>query len=199
MYQEGEYDLAGFCTGIVDKKDIIDGSKVTIGDSIIGIASSGVHSNGFSLVRKIFGIENDVAVLDQYYDELGATLGEALITPTKIYVKAIQAATATGHIKSVANITGGGFYENIPRAYKNLCAKIKDGTWSVPPIFELMMKKASIPRDEMFGIFNFGIGMILIVEKGQEKEVIDAVRSSGEQAYIIGEMVKYDGKEIEIC
>jgi len=199
IYKIGEYDIAGFCTGIVDRKNIIDGRDVSVGDTIIGIASSGVHSNGFSLIRKIFDIDSGVAVLNEHYDELGTTLGETLITPTKIYVKAIQAAIATGHTKSIANITGGGFYENIPRAYKNICAKVKDGTWTVPPIFELMMNKANIPRDEMFGIFNMGIGMVVIVQKGHEKEVVEAINASGEQAYVIGEMVKYDGKEIEIC
>lgn len=198
MYQLGEYDIAGFCTGIVDRINIIDGKDVEAGDSIIGIASSGVHSNGFSLVRKVFGIDEGRAVLDEYHEELGQTLGETLLTPTKIYVKATQAAIATGHIKAIANITGGGFYENIPRAYKNMCACIKDGSWPVLPIFELMMKKASIPRDEMFGIFNMGIGMIMIVPKGHEKEIISAIETTGERAYIIGEMAEFGGKAIEI-
>ena len=199
LYAIGEYDIAGFCAGIVDRKNIIDGSKVKVGDTVIGLASSGVHSNGFSLVRKVFGIEKDRAVLDEYYDELGAVLGETLLTPTKIYVKAVREAISTGHVKALANITGGGFYENIPRAYRNMCAVIKDGSWPVPPIFELMMRKGSIPRDEMFGVFNMGIGMIAIAAKGHEKEVIDAIESVGERAYVIGEMKAYDGKEIEIC
>jgi len=199
IYKVGEYDIAGFCTGVVDKKEIIDGKNVADGDVIIGIASSGVHSNGFSLVRKVFDIDSGVEVLNEYYDELNATLGETLLTPTKIYVKAVQAAIATGHIKAIANITGGGFYENIPRAYGNVCAIIKDGSWPVLPIFELMMKKAEIPRDEMFGIFNMGIGMIVIASKGHEKEVVEAIEASGEKAYIIGEMKHSDGEEIRIC
>lgn len=199
FYASGEYDLAGFCVGVADKKDIIDGSKAAAGDVIIGIASSGVHSNGFSLIRKVFKIEDDRAVLDEYYNELSATLGEVLLTPTKIYVNAVQAAVLTGRVKAIANITGGGFYENIPRAYVNLCAKIRDGSWPVPPVFDLMMKKASIPRNEMFGIYNMGIGMIIITAKEHENEVLKALEAAGEKAYIIGEMALYEGKEIEIC
>jgi len=199
IYKVGEYDIAGFCAGIVDRKNIIDGKSVSIGDSIIGIASSGVHSNGFSLVRKVFGIDESRAVLDEYHEELGQTLGEALLTPTKVYVKAAQAAIATGHVKALANITGGGFYENIPRAYENLCANIKDGSWPVLPIFELMMKKADIPKDEMFGVFNMGIGMVAIVAKEHEAAVMAALKGAGEQAYVIGEMAAHNGKDIEIC
>jgi len=199
FYPDGEYDLAGFAAGVVDKKDIIDGSRVAAGDVIIGIASSGVHSNGFSLVRKAFGIENERAVLDEYYEELSATLGETLLTPTKIYVKAVKAAVATGNVKAIANITGGGFYENIPRAYENLCAKINDGSWPVPPIFELMMKKGDIPRVEMFAVFNMGIGMVIMAAKENSDEIIKALESAGEKAYIIGEMAAKNEKEIEIC
>ena len=199
FYPIGEYDLAGFGVGVVDKKDIIDGSKAKAGDVVIGIASSGLHSNGLSLARKVFGIEDDRAPLDEHYEILGKTLGEALIEPTKIYVKTVQAAMAAGGVNSIANITGGGFYENIPRAYKNLRAVIKEGSWPVPPVFELIAEKGNIPKDDMFGTFNMGIGMVMIVNKGCEDAVIKAIEAIDEKAYVIGEMVAHDGSDVVIC
>ena len=199
FYPVGEYDLAGFGVGVLDKKNMIDGSKTKAGDVVIGIASSGLHSNGYSLARKVFDIEDDRAPLDEYYDALGKTLGEALIEPTKIYVKAVRAAASTGMVNAIANITGGGFYENIPRAYKSLRAVIKDGSWPVPSIFGLMMEKGNIPKEDMFGTFNMGIGMVMIVDRANENTVVKAIEDAGEKAYVIGEMVAHEGNDVIIC
>jgi len=199
FYPVGEYDLAGFGVGVVDKKNIIDGSRAKAGDTVIGIASSGLHSNGISLARKVFSIENDRAPLDEYYEILGKTVGEALIEPTKIYVKAVQAAVETGALNAIANITGGGFYENIPRAYENLRAVIREGSWPVLPIFDLIAEKGGIPKEDMFGTFNMGIGMVMIVDKGSENIVIKAIEEAGEKAYVIGEMTAHDGNDVVIC
>ena len=199
FYPVGEYDLAGFGVGVVDKKNIVDGSMAEAGNVVIGVASSGLHSNGFSLARKVFGVEDDRTPLDEYYDTLGKTVGEALIEPTKIYVKTVQAAVETGAVRSIANITGGGFYENIPRAYKNLRAVIKEGSWPVPPIFELIAEKGNIPKEDMFGTFNMGIGMVMLVDKGTENAVVKAIEDAGEKAYVIGEMVAHDGNDVVIC
>ncbi|MDR2899441.1 MAG: phosphoribosylformylglycinamidine cyclo-ligase [Clostridiales bacterium] len=198
MYPDGEYDMAGFCVGLVDRPDVIDGSKVNVGDVIIGIASSGIHSNGYSLVRKVFDADNKEN-LEKYYDCLSQTLGECLLTPTKIYVNAIKKATEVGGIKAIANITGGGFYENIPRAYKGFCAEIKKGSWPVLPIFDLIMEKGQIPLDEMFGVLNMGIGMVIIADKNKADGIIEALETAGEKAYVIGEMKPFCGKDIVIC
>ncbi|NLM50704.1 MAG: phosphoribosylformylglycinamidine cyclo-ligase, partial [Clostridiaceae bacterium] len=164
FYNEGEYDIACFAVGVVDRKNIIDGSNLKIGDTLIGLASSGVHSNGFSLVRKVFDINTER--LNTYFDSLGKTLGEALIEPTKIYVKPILALINKFEIKAISHITGGGFYENIPRMLpKNLKAIIDKESFPIPPIFKLIQKVGDIPEKDMYNTFNMGIGMVIAVNR----------------------------------
>lgn len=193
FYPVDEYDIAGFSVGIVDRKDVIDGSKVREGDVIIGIASSGVHSNGFSLVRKIFELDSEKAKenLQKDYGMLEKPLGEVLLTPTKIYVKAIEALKEKVEIKAISHITGGGFYENIPRMLpKYTNAKIEKGSWKIPPIFTLMQKEGNVEEKGMFNTFNMGIGMMLAVNPEQAALAIEVLKENGEQAYQIGQIVK---------
>ncbi len=200
FYSADEYDMAGFAVGIVDKKDIINGEDIVEGDTIIGLASSGIHSNGYSLVRKVF--EPIEKYCDEYVEELGMTIGESLITPTKIYVKEILNIMKKAKIKGISNITGGGFIENIPRCIpkqKGLCATIQEGTWSVLPIFELMQKRGDIEREHMYNTFNMGIGMVLVADSENTEKIMEAVKEMGEKAYIIGKITKNDKKEVEIC
>ena len=189
FYPADEYDLAGFAVGAVDKKDIIDGSSVSEGDILIGLASSGVHSNGFSLVRKIFGL-NDKGALDAlsvYSDELSSTVGEALITPTKIYVKAISEIKKDVKIKAISHITGGGFYENLPRMLPDgISLKISKTAFPQLPIFRIMQKKADIPERDMFNTYNMGIGMAMLVSEKDADAAVKAAERAGEKAYIIG-------------
>ena len=196
FYPIDEYDLAGFAVGILDKANVIDGSKTNDGDLLVGIASSGVHSNGYSLVRKIFDIsENNVR---QDIDELGMTLGEALLTPTKIYVKPILELIKKVNVKGISHITGGGFIENIPRMLpKGFKAVIKEGTWPVLPVFELMERKGRVERMSMYNTFNMGIGMVLAVSEDDAKETIRILEECGEKAYVIGKVTK--GAGIDIC
>lgn len=201
LMPEDEYDVAGFAVGIVDKKDVIDGKKIKEGDALIGIASSGVHSNGFSLVRKVFGLNEDDAreKVNQYYDELGKSLGEALLEPTRIYVNAVEALKKTVNPKAICHITGGGFYENIPRmlpAYFD--AGIALGSWEIPPIFRLMQEKGKISEHGMFNTFNMGIGMIAAVPASKADEAVEAVEAAGEKAYIIGEVIKSEHETPEV-
>lgn len=189
MMPEDEYDLAGFSVGIVDKKKIIDGSGLKAGDVLIGIASSGVHSNGFSLIRKVFGI--DEKTVRQTFCELDRPLGETLLTPTKIYVKSLLALIESVDVKAVSHITGGGFYENIPRMLKDgLTAKIEK--WSVPvlPIFDVIQKTGNIPERDMFNTFNMGVGMIAAVAKEDADKAIETLHAQGEKACVIGEVVE---------
>ncbi|MDR1687914.1 MAG: phosphoribosylformylglycinamidine cyclo-ligase [Clostridiales bacterium] len=196
FYDENEYDIAGFAVGIVDKAKIIDGSKIKEGDSIIGIASSGIHSNGFSLVRKI--LRPAKGSIGEVLDSLGITLGEALLTPTKIYVKSVLDLIGKVQVNGIANITGGGFYENIPRMFpKGKTAKIKRGTWDELPIFDLIRKNGNVSPEDMFGTFNMGIGMAIAVPKENENEALSILSENGEKAYVIGQAVK--GDELEIC
>jgi phosphoribosylformylglycinamidine cyclo-ligase len=189
FYPEDEYDLAGFSVGVVDKDKIIDQSSQKADDVVIAIASSGVHSNGFSLVRKVFDIEK--ADLNKHYDELGTTLGKTLLTPTKIYVKSILKLLETIKVKSISHITGGGFYENIPRSLpENLTAKIDRKAVKVLPIFELIAKQGNIPERDMFNTFNMGVGMTVVVDKNDAQNAVDILKSCGEDAYIIGELVQ---------
>ena len=190
LMPEDEYDLAGFAVGVVDRKDLITGEHIKNGDMLIGIGSSGVHSNGFSLVRKVFEMTKES--LDTYYDELGTTLGEALIAPTKIYVKTLQAIKKAGvTVKGCSHITGGGFYENIPRALpEGLCAKIEKQAVEVLPIFRLIQKVGGIPERDMFNTFNMGVGMLMTVAKEKADGVLYALRESGEHAYVIGELAQ---------
>lgn len=197
FYPENEYDLAGFCVGIVNKDDIIDGSSIKSGDKLIGIASSGVHSNGFSLVRKLFS--EDKQALDKYYEELNAPIGEVLLTPTKIYVKTILKLIEKYNIKGIAHITGGGFIENIPRMIPDgLKAVIYRGTWPVLPIFKLISEKGNVSEMDMYNTFNMGIGMVLAVDAYVSEEIISFINEVGEKAYLIGEIDEGEGR-IEIC
>ena len=186
FYPEDEYDLAGFAVGIVDEKDIISGKDLAEGDVLIGIASSGVHSNGFSLVRKVFPMTRES--LDTYYEELGKTLGEALIEPTRIYVKALASVKKAGvRIKACSHITGGGFYENIPRMLREgTRAVVEKNSYEVPASFRLLMKTGNIDEHMMYNTYNMGIGMVLAVDPEKAEDAIAAVREAGDQAYVIG-------------
>ena len=192
FYGIDEYDLAGFSVGVVDKSKVFDNSSVTEGDVIIGLPSSGVHSNGFSLVRKVFDIEN--SDITKPVEELGSkSLGEALLTPTKIYVKPVLALSSEVVIKAVSHITGGGFYENIPRSIpKGYGAKITKSAVKVLPIFDLIAKAGNIPERDMFNTFNMGVGMSIIVGKEEAGKALEILKANGEEAYIIGEVVKSD-------
>lgn len=192
LMPEEEYDLAGFCVGVADRKDIIDGSTIKSGDVLLGIASSGVHSNGFSLVRKIFQMNEKS--LSRYYTELGCSLGEALLTPTKIYVKALLEVKKAGiRIKGCSHITGGGFYENIPRMLPDgMSAKIKKGSYPVLPIFSLMQGEGKIEEQMMYNTYNMGLGMVLAVSPEDAEGVISAVKKAGEEAYAVGEVISGD-------
>lgn len=190
FYPEDEYDLAGFAVGIVDKKKVIDIEKVSEGDAIIGIASSGIHSNGYSLVRKVFDVEN--TDLNKTYEELdGKTLGEVLLTPTKIYVKPMLALFKEMTPHAVMHITGGGFYENIPRALpEGMSAKIYKEELEIPGIFKLLMKEGNIPERDMFNTYNMGTGMTVVVPKEDAARAVEIIEAAGEHAKVIGEIVK---------
>lgn len=188
FYPEDEYDLAGFSVGIVDQARILTPDLCRKGDVLIALASSGVHSNGFSLVRKVFDIEK--ADLNAYESELGRGLGETLLTPTKLYVKAALAAIAAGGVRSIAHITGGGFYENIPRSLPDgISAKIEKAAVQVLPIFDLIAKTGNIPERDMFNTFNMGVGMSVVVDKNDADKALQILRAAGETPYIIGETV----------
>ena len=191
FYPENEYDMAGFSVGMVDKEKMIDGTGIKAGDALIGVASSGVHSNGYSLVRKTLGI-NEKSVR-RYIDEFGKTLGEELLTPTKIYVKAIQSLMGKVEVKGISHITGGGFYENIPRSLpKGMTAKIKESDVPVLPIFDLIQEKGNVPRREMFNTFNMGIGMTVVVSQDEADKALEALKAAGEQPVRLGEIVAGD-------
>jgi phosphoribosylformylglycinamidine cyclo-ligase len=198
LMPEDEYDLAGFAVGIVDKKDMITGENIKPGDALVAIASSGVHSNGFSLVRKIFPMEKDA--LNTYYDELGKTLGEALLEPTRIYVKALKSVKAAGvTIKGCSHITGGGFYENIPRMLpEGIHANVKKDSYPIPPIFKLMAKEGNVEEHMMYNTYNMGIGMLLAVDPADADKTIAALEAAGEKAYLVGETVAGE-KGVTVC
>lgn len=187
---EDDYDLAGFCVGIVDKPALIDNGRMKEGDVIIALPSSGVHSNGYSLVRKVFDVEH--CDLNRTFEELGGkTLGEALLTPTKIYVKPVLRLLEHADVKGISHITGGGFYENIPRAIPDgLCAKVDRGAIRVPAIFELIAKKGNIPERDMFNTFNMGVGMSIVVAAGDADKALNCLKEAGEDAYLIGDIVR---------
>lgn len=186
LMPEDEYDLAGFAVGVVDKKEIIDGSTIKPGDVLIGMASTGVHSNGFSLVRKVFDMTKES--LDTYYEELGKTLGEALIAPTRIYVKALKNVKEAGvKVKGCSHITGGGFYENIPRMLpEGIRAVVKKDSYEVPAIFGLMAKKAEIAEEMMYNTFNMGLGMVVAVDEKDVDKTMEAMRAAGDTPYVVG-------------
>ena len=202
FYSEDEYDLAGFSVGAVDKSKVLDKTKVASGEVIIGLASSGVHSNGFSLVRKVFDVEN--ADLKAPMKELGgASLGETLLTPTKIYVKPMLELFKAVEVKAVSHITGGGFYENIPRSIPDgYCARIDKASLKILPIFKLIAEKGGIPEHDMFNTFNMGVGMSVVVSAEEAEKALETLKTAGEDAYVIGELVKSgenSDEKVEIC
>lgn len=200
FYPEDEYDLAGFAVGVADKKDLIDGTDLKAGDILIGMASSGVHSNGFSLVRKVFEGELTKEGLNTYYDELGKTLGEALIAPTRIYVKAMKSIKNAGvKVKACSHITGGGFYENIPRMLKDdTHAVIKKDSYEVPALFQLLAKKGDIAEEMMYNTYNMGLGMILAVDPADVDKTMEAMRVAGETPYVVGS-IESGEKGVTVC
>ncbi|MFO1441869.1 phosphoribosylformylglycinamidine cyclo-ligase [Bacillus sp. Bva_UNVM-123] len=197
MYKEEEYDLAGFSVGAVEKANIINGANIVPGDALIGLASSGIHSNGYSLVRKIFFEKANMALTD-HVEELGCTLGEELLRPTKIYVKSILSALEKFKIKGIAHITGGGFIENIPRMLPaGLGAELIESNWEIPAVFSLMESIGQLERKEMYNIFNMGTGMVLAVDKDIKDDVIAYFNAVGEKAYPLGVVVENIGVEIK--
>ena len=190
-----DYDLAGFAVGIVDKEKVINQNDMKAGDVVLALPSSGCHSNGYSLVRKVFDVEN--ADLNEYYEELGTTLGEALLTPTIIYVKPVLAAIEAAEVHGVSHITGGGFYENIPRCIPDgLCAKIDKSAIKVTPIFNLLQRVGDIPERDMYNTYNMGVGMALIVSKETADKAVEALKAEGVEAYVIGEIIENEEKII---
>jgi len=198
LMPEDEYDLAGFAVGVVDEKDIITGKDLADGDVLIGMASSGVHSNGFSLVRKVFEMTKES--LDTYYDELGTTLGEALIAPTRIYVKALKAIKDAGvTVKACSHITGGGFYENIPRMLPDgMHAVVRKDSYEVPAIFKLLQKTGDIAEEMMYNTYNMGLGMIVAVSPDNVEAAMEAIKSAGDVPYVVGE-IKAGEKGVTLC
>ena len=198
LMPEDDYDLAGFAVGVVDKKDMITGENIKPGDVLIGMASTGVHSNGFSLVRKVFEMTKES--LDTYYDELGTTLGEALIAPTRIYVKALKSIKNAGvTIKGCSHITGGGFYENIPSMLpEGVTAKIEKGSYEIPPIFKLLAKTGNIEEQMMYNTYNMGLGMIVAIDKADVDKTMEAIRATGDTPYVVGSIVEGE-KGVILC
>ncbi len=198
LMPEDEYDLAGFAVGVVDEKDIITGKDLAEGDVLIGMASSGVHSNGFSLVRKVFEMTKES--LDTYYDELGMTLGEALIAPTRIYVKALKAIKDAGvTVKACSHITGGGFQENIPRMLpEGMHAVVRKDSYEIPAIFKLLQKTGNIAEDMMYNTYNMGLGMIVAVSPDKVDATMEAIKSAGDVPYVVGE-IKAGEKGVTLC
>ena len=198
LMQEDEYDLAGFAVGVCDKKDMITGQNIKPGDALIGIASTGVHSNGFSLVRKVFDMTKES--LSTYYDELGTTLGEALLAPTRIYVKALRSVKEAGvRIKACSHITGGGFYENIPRMLKDgVRAVVEKDSYPIPPIFTKLAKEGNVDEHAMYNTYNMGIGMIVAVDPADVDKTMEAIKATGDTPYVIGHIE--DGeKGVTLC
>ncbi len=196
FYADGEYDLAGFAVGVVDKPKMIDGSKVSVGDAVIGMASSGLHSNGFSLARKVFFESAGLGFSDRL-DGLSGSLGEVLITPTRIYVKPVLSLIEKVEVRALAHITGGGLTENLPRVLpKGTSVRLEPGAWPVLPVFEKLKEKGQIPEDEMYRTFNMGIGMCAVVSQSQVQEALELLADTGDQAWVIGEVVEGDGQVI---
>ena len=198
LMPEEEYDLAGFAVGIVDEKDMITGADIVPGDVLIGMASSGVHSNGFSLVRKVFEMTKES--LNTHYDGLGTTLGEALLAPTRIYVKALKAVKAAGvRVKGCSHITGGGFYENIPRMLpEGVCAVVRKDSYEIPPIFRLLQEKGGIEEKMMYNTYNMGLGMVVAVAAADVERTLAALREAGEKACVVGS-VEAGEKGVRLC
>ena len=200
LMPEEDYDLAGFAVGVVDKKDMITGENLKPGDVLIGMASTGVHSNGFSLVRKVFEKELNKEGLETYYEDLGTTLGEALLAPTRIYVKALKAVKNAGvTVKACSHITGGGFYENVPRMLKDgVRAVIKKDSYQIPPIFGMLAKKGDIEEHMMYNTYNMGIGMVVAVDAVDAERTMEAMKSAGDTPYIIGS-IETGEKGVTLC
>lgn len=198
FYPEDEYDLAGFAVGVVDEKDLITGKDLKPGDVLIGMASSGVHSNGFSLVRKVFNMKREA--LDTYYDSLGCTLGEALLAPTKIYVKALRSVKEAGvTIKACSHITGGGFYENVPRMLREgTHAVIQKDSYPIPPIFNMLSVDGDIEEHMMYNTFNMGLGMVLAVDEADVEKTMTAIKEAGEAPYVVGH-IEAGEKGVTLC
>ena len=198
LMPEDEYDLAGFAVGVADKKDMITGADLKDGDVLIGMASSGVHSNGFSLVRKVFEMTKES--LDTYYEELGKTLGEALIAPTRIYVQALKSIKKSGvTVKACSHITGGGFYENVPRMLiDGTCAVIKKDSYDIPPIFKLLAEKGDIDEQMMYNTFNMGLGMIVAVDPADVDTTMEAIKAAGDTPYVVGH-IEAGEKGVTLC
>lgn len=198
LMPEDDYDLAGFAVGVVDKKDIINGEDIKPGDVLVGIASSGVHSNGFSLVRQVFEMSKES--LDTYYDELGKTLGEALIEPTRIYVKALKNIKDAGiKVKGCSHITGGGFFENVPRMLpEGVKAVINKDSYEVPAIFDLIAKNGDIAQEMMYNTFNMGLGMVIALDPGDVEKAMEAIEAAGDKCYVVGNIEAGD-KGVKLC
>ncbi len=198
LMPEEEYDLAGFTVGVAERSEMITGENIRPGDVLVGITSSGVHSNGFSLVRKVFDMT--LESLNTYYEELGATLGETLLTPTRIYVKALKSVKEAGiTIKGCSHITGGGFYENIPRMLpEGICAVVEKDSYPIPPIFNLLQKKGDIAEQMMYNTYNMGLGMVLAVDAADAEAAVKALQAAGEQAYIVGRCEAGE-KGVDLC
>ncbi len=197
FYPEDEYDIAGFAVGIVERKKIIDGKNIAEGDVLVGLTSSGIHSNGYSLVRKLLMLSNDN--INMFVDELGTTLGEELLKPTRIYVKSILQAKDKFPLKGISHITGGGFIENIPRMLPDgLRAKINLGSWPVPPVFNLLQREGTLSTHSLYNTFNMGIGMIIAIDQFFAEELIKQLEASGEKAYVIGEIIKGEAG-VDLC
>ena len=198
MMPDDEYDIAGFSVGVVDKKDLITGADIKAGDTLVGIASSGIHSNGFSLIRKVFEMSEES--LKKYYDELGETLGEALLTPTRIYVKALKALKNGGvKVKGCSHITGGGFYENIPRMLPDgINAQIEKNSYDIPPIFGLIQKTGGIEEHMMYNTYNMGLGMVLALDPADADKAVEILNAAGEKACIVGKCVEGE-KGVTLC
>ncbi|MCD8078662.1 MAG: phosphoribosylformylglycinamidine cyclo-ligase [Lachnospiraceae bacterium] len=198
FYPVDEYDLAGFAVGIVDRKKMITGADLAVGDVLIGIASSGIHSNGYSLVRKVFRMSE--TNLNTYYDQLGDTLGNTLLTPTKIYVRALRSVREAGvKIKACSHITGGGFYENIPRMLpEGLRARVEKGSYPIPPVFRMLQENGDIEEHMMYNTFNMGLGMVFAVSPEQADAAVQAVEAAGEKAYIVGSVSEGE-KGVDVC
>ena len=198
FYPVDEYDLAGFAVGVVDEKNLITGKDIKAGDTLIGIASSGVHSNGFSLVRKVFNMTQES--LNTYYDSLGKTLGEALIAPTKIYVKTLRNVKEAGvNIKGCSHITGGGFYENIPRMLPDgVRAEVKKDSYEIPAIFKMLSQDGDIEEEMMYNTFNMGIGMVLAIDPEDTETAMEAIKAAGETPYVIGQITAGE-KGVTLC
>lgn len=198
FYDDGEYDLAGFCVGIAEKQKIINGSAISPGDVIIGIASSGLHSNGYSLVRKVFFSQSKYGI-NTIFDELEVTLGEELLKPTRIYVKTVLGLAGKFDIKGIAHITGGGFIENIPRTIpEGFKAVVRTGSYDIPPVFNVIQRLGAVEESEMYNTFNMGIGMILIASEEETDEILRELRRARENAYIIGNIVRGEGG-VKLC